>query len=325
MPASTPPWQPTASLEVLRLRAGILASIREFFRARSVLEVETPQLSMAAATDPQIQSIPVDVRGQRYYLHSSPEFPMKRLLAAGSGPVYQICRVFRQDEAGRQHNPEFTMLEWYRPGMDHHELMQEVAALVLTVLPRRYALQAPEFMSYAEVFARHGGIADVHTADLGRYQQAAESAGLQVVGMEQAGIDSWRDLLMGLVIAPRLGQGRPCFIHDYPASQAALARVDAGSPATARRFELFIDGMEIANGFHELADPVEQRRRFEADNHKRQQAGLPIMPLDERLVEALAAGLPDCAGVAVGLDRLVMLVAGVEDIAGVLSFSFERA
>ena len=322
-------WGPAASLEALRARARILAAIRAFFAERDVLEVETPALSAAANLDPHIDSLvtsyqgPGAPEGRTLHLHTSPEFPMKRLLVAGSGPIYQLCRVFRQGESGRLHNPEFTMLEWYRPGWDHHALMDEVEALAAAVLGFG---EPAERLSYADAFQRHLDL-NPHGAAAEELIQAALAHGISPPpGLARDDRDGWLDLLLSQRIEPLLGRGRPTFLYDYPASQAALARVGGGWPPVARRFELYIEGVELANGFHELADAAEQRRRFESERARREaETGQPAPPLDERLLAALEAGLPDCAGVALGVDRLVMQAVGGESLEEVLAFPLDRA
>ena len=325
-------WQPTAALEVLKLRARLLERIRAFFSERSVLEVETPILSAAAVTDPMLASLatrytgPRFPRGQAFYLHTSPEFPMKRLLAAGSGSIYQICKVFRDGEAGRLHNPEFTMLEWYRVGFDHHRLMDEVAELVMQLLAPYLSIETPERLSYREAFQRHAGL-DPHTASAGDFATSAKAHKIGVPPglLTQNDLSVWRDLLLTHVVEPMLGQGRLTFIYDYPAAQASLARIQLGDPPLAARFELYLNGIELANGFHELADADEQRTRFERQLHTSAAGGQPVVPMDERLLAALAQGLPDCAGVALGFDRLVMLAAGSRTIEDVVAFPIDRA
>ena len=325
-------WQPTAALEVLKLRARLLERTRAFFSERGVLEVETPVLSTAAVTDPMLASLathytgPRFPRGQAFYLHTSPEFPMKRLLAAGSGSIYQICKVFRDGEAGRLHNPEFTMLEWYRVGFDYHRLMDETDELVMRLLAPTMSLDAPERLSYREAFRRHAGL-DPHTASAGDFATVAKAHKIGVAPelLTQNHLAVWRDLLLTHVVEPMLGQGRLTFIYDYPASQASLARIQPGNPPVAARFELYLNGIELANGFHELADADEQRTRFERQLHTRVASGQPVVPMDERLLAALSHGLPDCAGVALGFDRLVMLAASARTIAEVLAFPVDRA
>ena len=325
-------WQPTAALEVLKLRARLLERIRAFFSERGVLEVETPILSTAAVTDPMLASLatrytgPRFPRGQAFYLHTSPEFPMKRLLAAGSGSIFQVCKVFRDGEAGRLHNPEFTMLEWYRVGFDHHRLMDETGELVRQLLAPYLSLETPERLSYRETFRRHAGL-DPHTATSTDFATVAKAhkIGVPPELLTQNDLAVWRDLLLTHVVEPMLGQGRLTFIYDYPAAQASLARIQPGDPPVAARFELYLNGIELANGFHELADAEEQRTRFERQLHTRAASGQPLVPMDERLLAALAQGLPDCAGVALGFDRLVMLAAGAHTIAEVLAFPVDRA
>lgn len=315
-------WRPTASLENFRLRAELLTKLRAFFQARKVLEVDTPALSRAGATDRHIHSFEVDARGGPYYLHTSPEFPMKRLLAAGSGDIYQLCKVFRDGEAGRRHNPEFTLLEWYRLGFGLRQLMEEVAELIHALLPESAA--APEYLTYREVFLEHAGL-DPFTTEPAACAAALKSAGRHPLPEGELDLDGWLDLLAGELVYPALGQGRLTFIYEYPANQAALARLKPGEPAVAERFEAFLGGMELANGFHELADSREQRRRFEEDRAWRKAHGLVDMPLDTRLIAALEHGLPDCSGVALGFDRLVMIAAGAGSLEEVLAFPTHRA
>jgi lysyl-tRNA synthetase class 2 len=325
-------WRPSAALEVLRLRARMLERIRAFFLARDVLEVETPALSVAATPDPALASLetrytgPGAPHGQALYLHTSPEFAMKRLLAAGTGSVYQICKVFRDGEAGRLHNPEFTMLEWYRVGMDLHQLMGEVADLVTQVLAGGPALRLPEQLTYREIFESRVGI-DPHSATAADCAAAARTHGVNIPVdlFEHHDVAIWRDLLLSHLIEPDLGRDRLTFVYDYPASQASLAQIRPGHPPLAERFELYLNGIELANGFHELADVAEQRTRFERQLHARTASALPPVPLDQRLLAALTHGLPDCSGVALGIDRLVMLAAGAHSIHDVIAFPLERA
>jgi len=315
-------WQPSASLEVLKQRASLLAIIREFMATRNILEVETPVLSHAGNTDPNLTSFttrftsPCATAAERLYLHTSPEFAMKRLLAAGSGPIYQICRVFRDEELGRQHQPEFTMLEWYRPGFDHHALMSEMGDMLVLL-----GLARPACRHYAPVFAAATGL-DPHHATDADLQSRSTQLGLQ-------GTDHTRsvllDFLFSMAVMPGLGVNGPEFIDDFPVCQAALARIREGATPVAERFELFIHGVEIANGFHELTDAAEQRTRFEADNSRRQQQGHAPVPLDEHLLAALTQGLPDCAGVALGIDRLLMQILGYDSIDKVVTFTCNQA
>lgn len=318
-------WRPTAELETLRRRAALLGEIRSFFRERGVLEVETPLLSSATVTDfhlSSLESVALLPGGEtRLYLQTSPEFAMKRLLASGSGPIFQICKAFRNAERGRRHNLEFTMLEWYRPGFDHHRLMDEMDAL----LGRALGCGVAERSTYGSVFEDHFGFCP-HTAEPARLMAAAKDRGIELWDPSaELDRDDGLNLLFSQVIEPGLGAERPMFIYDYPASQAALARIRPAEPPVAERFEVFFRGMELANGFHELADEAEQRRRFEADLEQRRQSGLPIPPLDERLLAALASGFPDCAGVALGIDRLVMLALEKSHIDDVIAFPAGRA
>lgn len=318
-------WHPTASVEVLRLRARMLARTRAFFDRRQVLEVETPVLSAAGTTDVNIHSLGTRVAGQPgpLYLHTSPEFPMKRLLAAGSGDIYQIARVFRDGESGRRHNPEFTMLEYYRLGLDHHGLMDEVEQLLGELLGDGPGSMGCQRLTYQEAFLQ---AVNLDPLAAGR-QDFLEALAVHQVGLPDEPLTDAQlsDLLMGAVVSPGLGKDRPCFVYDFPQDQAALARIRPGNPPVAERFELFYGGMELANGFHELCDADEQRQRFARDNRVRQEQGLPQVPADENMLSALEHGLPACAGVAIGFDRLVMLAAGVDQLSDVLAFAIMRA
>jgi lysyl-tRNA synthetase class 2 len=308
----------------------MLARVRAFFAERDVLEVDTPILSGAATTDLHLASLATHYTGPGFagghplYLHTSPEFPMKRLLAAGIGSIYQLCKVFRDGEAGRLHNPEFTMLEWYRLGFDHHRLMDEVAELVTYAMSKNAPLPV-EKLSYRDAFRRYADV-DPHAATVGLLEETARRLALPVPAtMPRDDLDPWRDLLLTHVIEPQLGRDGMTFLFDYPASQAALARVRDGNPPLGERFELYIAGVEIANGFHELGDAEEQRHRFEYDLARRAQQGLTSVPMDQRLLDALRDGLPECSGVALGFDRLVMLAAGKRSIEEVLAFPLNRA
>ena len=320
-------WRPGAEPRALHARARLLARLRAFFAERGVLEVDTPILAAAANTDPAIEPIACDTElpgsgTLRRYLQTSPEFPMKRLLAAGSGPIYQVCKVFRAGERGRRHHPEFTLLEWYRPGLDLDGLMDEVADLV------RVLLEAPDLgverLPYRALFQERLGI-DPFCATPAALQRLALAHA--VVGADALDLDrdGWLDLLLTHCLEADLGRGRMTFIHGYPPSQAALARIEPADPPVARRFELYLNGLELANGFDELTDAAEQRRRFAQDNARRAERGQPPLPMDERLLAALAHGLPAASGVALGLDRLLMCRLGAAHIDAVLAFPWERA
>jgi lysyl-tRNA synthetase class 2 len=321
--AETGQWRPTASNAALRLRAQALRTAREFFLARKVLEVETPAMVNAPVTDVNLGSVRVQVPGRDapLFLHTSPEYAMKRLLAAGSGDIFQICRVYRGAERGRQHNPEFTMLEWYRLGFSLEDLMREVAELTRNLLGQPLPM---EFLTYREAVQRHAGF-DPLDADVGELQHAAQDLGLCADHAGAAGRDELLDLIVGARVGPALGATTLTFLHRYPASQAALARLDADDARVALRFELYHRGMELANGYHELTSGAEQRLRFAVDQQARAARGLPTFALDANLLAALDAGLPDCAGVALGFDRVLMLAAGATSIDDVLAFPVERA
>lgn len=320
-------WRPSASLEVIKKRADLLQQVRAFFHARGVMEVETPIMSAAGNTDPQINSFVTHYDGPaapldgQMFLHTSPEFAMKRLLAAGSGAIYQLCKVFRDGEAGHRHNPEFSMLEWYRPGYDHHALMTEVEDLFIELLPTQ--TNKARRISYQQAFIEHASF-DPLLSDMDVLRDCASQHGLtDIVGLDKQDRDGWLDLLMDQVIMPKLNG--MVFIYDYPASQASLARIKPEDPRVAERFECFIDGIELANGFHELTDASEQQQRFLTENKKREATGQSTVPIDNKLIDALKQGMPTCAGVALGVDRLLMLSVGASSIAEVLAFPIDRA
>jgi len=303
----------------------MLAAARARFAESGVVEVETPLLSRAAVTDVHLESVPAEVAGVgRMFLHTSPEYPMKRLLAAGFGDCYQVCRVFRDGERGTRHNPEFTMIEWYRLGFDARQLMDDVEALVRRMLAGLRDLPAAQRVTYREAVRDIGG-ADPMVASADELVSALQRHGVAVPPSDLHDRDALLDLLVSVVVGPRLGHERPVFVHDYPASQAALARIRPEAFPVAERFELYLDGLELANGFHELADAGEQRRRFEADLAARAALGRPARPLDERFLAALSHGLPECSGVALGFDRLVMTACRLGSIDDALAFPVERA
>ena len=319
-------WQPSATVDNLRQRAELLRSIREFFYQRNVLEVDTPLLSHGTVTDVHLAAFSSAFshsesgKPETLYLQTSPEYAMKRLLCAGSDSVYQICKAFRHEGAGRFHNPEFTMLEWYRTGFDHHQLMAEMDELLQAVLDTASA----EKISYQDVFLRQLSL-DPLTASVNELQQKAIECGLDMNGGLPDDVDTLLQLLFSLYIEPVIGAEVPCFVFGFPASQAALAKVNEQDPRTADRFEVYFKGVELANGFYELANAGEQRQRFGNDNAQRRSLGLPELPVDEFFLAALEAGLPDCAGVALGIDRLLMLKLGVSHIQDVIAFPVSRA
>jgi lysyl-tRNA synthetase class 2 len=319
-------WQPNASMQALRQRAAIVKTIRSFFEDRAVLEVETPNLSQATVTDQHLASFSTEfvgpgfAHGQTLYLQTSPEYAMKRLLAQGSGCIYQIGKAFRNEESGRFHNPEFTLLEWYRVGFDHFALMIEVDELLQLVLETPKA----ERCSYQSAFVTHVGIDPLDT-NVAALQQALVVHGMGDIAQLESCKDTLMQLLFSQVVEPNIGHEAPCFIYHFPASQAALAKIHGADNRVAERFEVYFKGIELANGFHELTDGQEQLARFELDNVKRLADGKSANNIDGHLIDALNNGMPDCAGVALGIDRLIMLALAVDSIDQVLSFAIKRA
>ena len=317
-------WKPSASLANLHQRADIIRKIRQFFERRNFLEVETPLLASAAICDPNLHSFstqfmaPHQQAGSLYYLQTSPEFHMKRLLAAGSGPIFQITKAFRNGEQGRKHQPEFTMLEWYRPGFNDHHLMDEISELLINV----FGFKKAERICYADIFKKTLKIDPLEASNEDLRACTVINGIGEVVGLDINDRDGWLDILMTHCIEPTLGKTAPIFIYDYPASQAALARIKPNNSKVAERFELYINGLELANGFHELTDATLQRIRFEEELLQRAKMGLTSVPIDHYLLTALEAGLPPCAGVAVGLDRLCMIAMNAKSIQDVVSFSW---
>ena len=316
-------WRPSAALETLRLRAQLLDRARAYFAQTGALEVETPLLVQAAVTDVHLESLAVH-RGDGTrigFLHTSPEYAMKRLLCAGAPDLFQVAHVFREGERGRRHNPEFTMIEWYRLGIDHLGLMRDVDALLRALLEPVRPVGPSVHVTYAEAFeaALH---VDPLTAGTDAIEAALRRAELDVPDSLRGDRDGLLDLGMSLCVAPRFADDRITFVRDFPASQAALARV---SGQVAARFEAFWGGLELANGFHELGDAGEQARRFAADAATRRARGQPARETDRLFIAALAAGLPACSGVALGFDRVVMVAAGARSIDDVIAFPIERA
>ncbi|MBE3669826.1 elongation factor P lysine(34) lysyltransferase [Vibrio navarrensis] len=319
-------WQPTASIPQLRQRAALIARIRQFFAQRNVLEVDTPAMSHATVTDVHLHTFqtrfvgPGYAQGSPLFLMTSPEFHMKRLLAAGSGCIYQLGKAFRNEENGRYHNPEFTMLEWYRVGFDHHALMDEMDELLQLVLSTAPA----ERMTYQEAFLRVLGVCPLQ-ASMTELKLSASELGLSDIAEAEEDRDTLLQLLFSIGVEGKIGQQVPAFVYDFPASQAALAKINPNDPRVADRFEVYFKGIELANGFHELDNAQEQLRRFEQDNRKRIEMGLAEQPIDYHLIAALQSGLPECAGVALGVDRLIMLALGCDHIDQVTAFPFPIA
>ncbi len=316
-------WHPSASLPMLRRRAELLRQIRRFFEERGVFEVDTPLLSAHATVDPHIDSFYADhpFDGSRRYLHTSPEFAMKRLLAAGSGDLFQLCHVFRAGEQGRHHNSEFMLLEWYRVGWSYTELLAEIGALLQSILNPNSPLQ---LIPYRQLFQQQLGVDPLQ----------CEPAELQRVALDHrpdlaAGLtldrEGWLEWLFSFLLQPQLGHTGAVAVIDYPAHQAALARLKPDDPQVAERFEIFYRGIELGNGFGELTDATEQQQRFEAEQQQRQQRGQTVPPFDRHLIAALHAGLPPCSGVALGFDRLLMAQTGAASIQEVIPFHFEQS
>ncbi|TOG21243.1 elongation factor P lysine(34) lysyltransferase [Vibrio parahaemolyticus] len=319
-------WQPTASIEQLRQRATLIAAIRQFFAERQVMEVDTPAMSHATVTDIHLHTFQTEFVGPGYadgsklFFMTSPEFHMKRLLAAGSGCIYQINKAFRNEENGRYHNPEFTMLEWYRVGFDHHKLMDEMDDLLQLVLK----CGAAQRMTYQQAFIDVLGVCPLEDS-MTELKAAASKLGLSDIAEPEEDRDTLLQLLFSVGVENKIGQDVPAFVYDFPASQAALAKINPQDHRVADRFEVYFKGIELANGFHELDNPKEQLARFEQDNAKRIEMGLKPQPIDYHLISALEAGLPDCAGVALGIDRLIMLALGCDHIDQVTAFPFPIA
>lgn len=312
-------WRPRASLSVLQTRARLYRLIRDFFADRQLLEVDVPILGAGACVEPYIDSLQTLVNDECRFLQTSPEFYLKRLLAADIGPLYALSKAFRDGERGRLHSPEFTLLEWYRPGWDERQLMEEVADLLALIFPSLQRINH----SYREIFLTVIGV-DPHTASLNELEQVVESRiaiQLEPIKPDNRQRNRCLDLLMTHCIEPALPEGL-VFIYDYPATQSTLAKIDVDHRGieVTRRFEVYLTGVELANGYWELTDPGEQLRRFHDDQAFRRQQQLPLFPYDRQLIAALQSGMPAAAGVALGVDRLLMAMTGVDDIQSVLSF-----
>lgn len=313
-------WQPVAGVEMARSRANMLDCARDFFDARNVLLVDTPAMGLAAVSDPNVESVTatVDSGTQRdFFLQTSPEYSMKRLLAAGFPDIAQICKVFRDGESGQRHQPEFTMAEWYRLGFDLQAIIDDTEQFLLDLIPAANT-RAPIRLSYRDCFLRYTGL-DPLVASTNELKRSdwADDALRDALGNDR---DAWLDLLMVNAVAPNFAAGRLTTVHHFPASQAALARLDASQPEVAERFEIYLGDLELANGYVELTDAEELEARFANDQSARQRREQSIRPLDIQFIAAMQAGLPDCAGVAVGLDRVLMSIAGEADIRRVQHF-----
>jgi elongation factor P--(R)-beta-lysine ligase len=322
-------WQPTCSLELLHLRAQMFQKIRQFFAEKSVLEVETPLLCRAIGTDPNLDFFTTGYHlqpaQQTLFLQTSPEFAMKRLLAAGSGSIYQICKAFRNGESGRFHNPEFTLLEWYRVGYNLSQLMDEVDSLIALLLGETKALQATQRISYQNLFQQYTGLNPI-VFSCEQYTCYAQDCGL-IDAPTLCGQDHtlWLDLIFSHQIQPHLGHNALCMVYGYPACMPSLARINENDSAITERVELFINGVELGNGYYELGDALEQEQRFDKEIAARRASNRPSVIKDERLLAALDAGLPDCSGIAIGLDRILMLLSKCAAIDNVLAFSISKA
>ncbi|MEZ8989020.1 elongation factor P--(R)-beta-lysine ligase [Vibrio breoganii] len=323
---STLNWQPSADRSSLKRRAELIGHIRQFFVERNVLEVDTPAMSHATVTDIHLHTFQTEFIGPGYaggrklFFMTSPEFHMKRLLASGSGCIYQIAKAFRNEEAGRYHNPEFTLLEWYRVGFDHHDLMNEMDQLLQLVLSCNKA----ERMTYQQAFVDVLNVCPLQ-GSMDELKAVAGTLGLSDIAEPETDKDTLLQLLFSIGVEPKIGQQVPAFVYDFPASQAALAKINPKDHRVADRFEVYFKGIELANGFHELDDADEQLRRFEQDNEKREKMGLSPQPIDYHLIEALRHGLPQCSGVALGIDRLIMLACKQTHIDEITAFPFPRA
>jgi lysyl-tRNA synthetase class 2 len=316
--------------EVAKSRGNVINAIRDFFKNKNVVEVETPSLSMGTVTDPYLEAFSTQYnyldnsdidQSQQLYLQTSPEFHMKRLLASGYGCIFQICKAFRHEDSGRYHNPEFTLLEWYRIGFNQHDLMAEVDELLSTVVKTPKS----EKISYQNLFIKFVSI-DPLTATFNQLYEVIELHGKAADWLyESDDCDLLLQFIFSEIIEKNIGLSRPCFVYNFPIAQASLAKECADDNRVAQRFECYFKGVELANGFNELTDADTQITRFEQDNSKRQQLGLATKNIDENFIKALQSGLPQCAGVALGIDRLMMIALGKSAIEDVISFPIERA
>jgi lysyl-tRNA synthetase class 2 len=323
-------WQSSLSWESAKARSAIIKNIRLFFEKRQVIEVETPILSNGTITDVHLDAFTTrynflsdssSEHSSPLYLNTSPEFAMKRLLASGYGCIYQICKAFRHEQYGRYHNPEFTMLEWYRLGYDHFDLMNEVAELLIDILNCPPCTK----VSYQKIFIQHTGIDPLNVSKSELIEMIKSKDKMSIWLKDELDNDILLQYIFSEIIEPLIGIDAPCFIYNFPSSQASLAKISKHDPRVADRFECYYEGIELVNGFHELTDGKQQESRFNEDNKKRISKGLPHRPIDTNFINALSYGIPDCAGVAVGIDRLVMLTLKKKHINKVISFAIENA
>ena len=322
-------WQPVCSVGLLRLRAAILAEVRDFFSSRKVLEVETPLLSHHVGTDPNLSFFDCQFeftsKPSQLFLQTSPEFAMKRLLASGSGSIFQICKAFRNGELGRYHNPEFTLLEWYRVGFDLDDLMTEIVQLMELLLRDRVKINKVLKINYRDIFFQYTGL-DALDFSLNSYRACAEKLNLpDAAGLCGEDHPQWLDYLFSEVVQTAMQQDCLYLIYNYPACLPSLARHCVSEPALVERVELFFAGIELGNGYFELTDVEIQEQRFDQEIRFRDVHGLPPVAKDRRLLAALQSGLPDCSGMAIGLDRLLMLASGQKSIAQTLAFPLQYA
>ncbi|NQY62544.1 MAG: elongation factor P--(R)-beta-lysine ligase [Alteromonadaceae bacterium] len=323
-------WRTTLDWQTAQQRARILKEIRRFFEARNVIEVETPLLSQGTITDVHLDAMTSRYdflananmeQSATFYLQTSPEFAMKRLLASGYSCIFQICKAFRHEGYGKHHNPEFSILEWYRIGFDHFKLMHEVGELLLCIL----RCEQPTQISYQDVFIKYLNIDPLMATReellfiIDEHNKSSDWL------LDEHDLDTLLQFVFCELIEPNIGKKAPCFVYNFPRSQASLAKINQDDPRVADRFECYYLGIELANGFHELTDASQQLQRFEQDNIKRVASKLPVRPIDHSFINALENGLPECSGVALGIDRLIMLALQIENIEQVLTFPIERA
>ena len=320
-------WQPGCSVELIHLRAKLLHDIREFFYVNNVLEVETPILCQSTGTDPYLEHFTSyqSTDNTCLYLQTSPEFAMKRLLAVNTQSIYQICKAFRQGESGRFHNPEFTMLEWYRVGFNLQQLMDDVEHLLSQFLSVACFSGKAERISYKDVFAKYTGL-NALEFDLALYQAVAKKQGYpEAIKLCASDHAAWLDFIFSHSVQEYLGKAGLCMVYDYPACLPSLACLKQGNPLVVERVEVFIQGIELGNGYFELTDVKEQIKRFEQDILLRERNGAVKIDMDERFLAALQNGLPACSGIAIGLDRLLMIISQKNSIDEVLAFSIKNA